>query len=253
VLDNIFGYSTGWVRYMLAEIAIQEALDDFRMSWAIAVMNAAQKPTPDPAASAAAVKALADAQAAFDAAKTAADAAKTKAQATDAGEADKQAATAALKTLADAQTALNAAHAAADAITVQALSGGGTGVLLQLLKTFSAKIDALVSDETQQWVIEFQSSMALLQKNAKDVQPGAVYGSISIAIARATGVDPEVSVEIDGQKRADTTASTVVLSNIPVGIRQVRVVGKKAGAAVENFAAATVAANAVASASVSLS
>jgi len=251
VLDNIFGYSTGWVRYMLTEMAVQRALDDFEMEWSIAVMAAARKPAADPGQDGGAAK-LATAQAAFDAAAAAAQAAAARAEAAGAAQADKDAAASALKTQADAQAALDEAHRAADAAAVQAATGS-TAVLQQLLKTFSTKIDTLVSDETQQWVIEFQSSMALLQKNARDLQPGAVYGSISVSITRGEGVDQTVAVEIDGQRRAETTAGTVVLSNIPTGIRQVRVSGKKAGAARENFAAATVTANTVTPVSVSLS
>jgi hypothetical protein len=49
-LDNFYGFSSGWVRYMLAELDAQEALDDFRMDWAIA-SNATTDPGGNPAGS----------------------------------------------------------------------------------------------------------------------------------------------------------------------------------------------------------
>ncbi|MBV9991553.1 MAG: SLATT domain-containing protein [Alphaproteobacteria bacterium] len=188
VLDKLFGYSTGWVRYMLAELAVQRALDDFKVDWTIATMAQKQAGTP----------------------------------------------------------------AGAPVAPPAPQPPSGVAVLQQLLKAFSAKVDSIVGDETQQWVIEFQSSMALLQKSAKDAQPASVYGSISLTVSRGTGVDPDIVVEIDGQKRAETTARTIVLSNVLAGIHGIKVTGKNAGNTVENSAAVTVTANSVVSVQVSL-
>jgi hypothetical protein len=177
VLDKVFGYSTGWVRYMITEMNLQKALDEFRMDWVIAYAAAPKD-----------------------------------------------------------------ANGEVKDITP----------LLQLLKTFSGKIDSLVSDETQQWVIEFQDSMAWLQKAAKEVQAANNYGAVAITITRGAGVDASISVEVDGQKRATTAAATLVLSNIPVGTRQIKIAGTKAGAAIENYGAATVTPNALASVTIPL-
>ena len=48
LFDRYFGFSTSWMRYMTAQMALQKALERFQLSWAvwrIAVKN--QKPTDD--------------------------------------------------------------------------------------------------------------------------------------------------------------------------------------------------------------
>jgi hypothetical protein len=251
VVDSIFGYSTGWVRYMLTELAIQKTLDDFKVDWAIATLAADQKPAAPPDA-AAATQALAAAQADLDQKKKDAETAHAKVAAPGSGDAEKQAAAAADKALADSQDAYDAAKQKADAATVQSLGAiGGTAVLLQMLKTFSARIDSLVSDETQQWVIEFQSSMALLQKSAKDAQPASNYGSVNVTITRGTGVDANVQVWLDAQQRPDTTGNTAI-TNVPAGTHVLKVMGKKGAATVENSLAVTVAAGTITPVSIAL-
>lgn len=250
VADSIFGYSTGWVRYMQTELSVRRALDDFEMDWSIAVMAGSQASSANPGADAAeAQKALDKAQADYVAAKTAAEAAAAKAAADGAAQADKDAADAAQQTLADSQEALSKAQAA---LTATQAHSSVTGVLQQLLKAFSVKIDTIVADETQQWVIEFQRSMALLQKKANDVQPAATSGAISLSITRGANVAPIVTVEVDGQQAAAGPNDTFILQSVPAGIRQVTVNGTKNGAKVRNSVAVTVAANAVASTAVPL-
>jgi hypothetical protein len=46
-LDRFFGFSTGWIRYILAGTAIHKALEEFRMDWALLSAKLSAPPTAD--------------------------------------------------------------------------------------------------------------------------------------------------------------------------------------------------------------
>ncbi len=55
-MDRFFGFSTAWMRYMTAELAIQDRLQDLRFTWAKAQLEQAGRPlTADDAGAALAV------------------------------------------------------------------------------------------------------------------------------------------------------------------------------------------------------
>jgi len=47
LFDRYFGFSTSWMRYMTAQMALQRNLEKFQLSWAVWRM-AAQKQQPPP-------------------------------------------------------------------------------------------------------------------------------------------------------------------------------------------------------------
>jgi hypothetical protein len=46
-LDRYFGFTTGWIRYILTGTAIHKALEEFRMDWALLSAKLSAPPTPD--------------------------------------------------------------------------------------------------------------------------------------------------------------------------------------------------------------
>lgn len=46
-LDHYFGFSSGWIRYILTATALQEALEEYRMDWQIMSSNLSRPPSND--------------------------------------------------------------------------------------------------------------------------------------------------------------------------------------------------------------
>ena len=152
-LDKFFGFSSGWVRYVVTAQTIEEALFAFRIDWARAESKLAS-------------------------------AAPTSAQCDE---------------------------------------------LLQLAKDFTSRVMKEVSQETQQWVVEFQSSLADLEKTTEAQVETARPGSLTVTIDNATLSDVPVGVNIDGADYGTAAGNTFAIRNISPGAHAVVVTGQKDG------------------------
>ena len=150
-LDKYFGYSSGWVRYMLADSDIRRAMAEFQMNWIIA--NTCLEHDPE-----------------------------------------------------------------------EQKCGKKR---LQLLKDFSLKITDLIDAETRQWAAEFQGSLAVLEKSAKDAQDALRPGNISITIRRGATVNAEVTISLDGREQQKSPGNTVLLTGVSPGPHQIGASGTK--------------------------
>jgi hypothetical protein len=141
-IDHLGGYTSGWVRYMLAQQKIERACDAFKMEW-----NALKLGTAN----------------------------------------------------------------------VQAM--------LDRAKTFLLTVGKIVDDETQEWATEFQDALKELERVRKLEADTPRLGALEITVK-----NPQLvagwTLEIDGNQRGATTGRILAISDVPIGLRKVRVHGK---------------------------
>ncbi len=194
-IDKAFGFSTGWVRYVMAATSITKLLQEFRMDWVSLHAAASTPPTLEE------------------------------------------------------QTAM-----------------------LQRAKSFIDALQGIVVQETKEWVAEFQSNMAQMEKDikgqletlkaevAKSAQAradAAKPGAIELTVANAAKVDGfrcDVTLEGGAATVGDTLANGLVWTriNVAAGQYKVTVAAQAKGAAVATSAILEVKAGETCKASVNL-
>jgi hypothetical protein len=102
-----------------------------------------------------------------------------------------------------------------------------TSTLLQRLKDFSLQMDALVRQETDVWVAEFQANISQLERMVQTEAQVRTPGSIKVTVTNARDFE-RVAVLLDGSPAKEMTGDTEsVLSSVPPGPHQVTVLGEK--------------------------
>lgn len=144
--DKFFGYSSGWMRNIKTQLALEAALTELRYSWTIGMAK----------------------------------------------------------------------------LTSPKLLSEQLEPMLQLLKDFTAKVNALVQQETETWVLEFQSSMAELDKAAKAQAEANKPGSIIVAVTKDAGYDPGITAYLDGVEAKKLEGSKCLFRLVSVGMHFVR-------------------------------
>ena len=86
-----------------------------------------------------------------------------------------------------------------------------------------------VTQETQQWVIEFQSNLADLEKTTKTQLESARPGALTVAVDNATLSEPPVAVDIDGIAYGTMEGNTWAIRQLAPGTHSVVVRGRKVG------------------------
>ena len=86
-----------------------------------------------------------------------------------------------------------------------------------------------VTQETQQWVIEFQSSLADLEKTTKTQLEGARPGALTVAVTNATVSERPVAVDIDGITYGTMEGNAWAIRQLTPGTHSVVVSGRKDG------------------------
>jgi hypothetical protein len=100
---------------------------------------------------------------------------------------------------------------------------------LQIAKDFSNRVMSEVEQETQQWIVEFQSSLAELQKTSGAQLDAARPGSLTVNVANASLADPPVTVNVDGTDYGILSGNSWTVRQIPPGPHVVTIRGTKAG------------------------
>ena len=100
---------------------------------------------------------------------------------------------------------------------------------LQLAKDFSSRVMQEVTQETQQWIVEFQSSLADLEKTTKAQAEAARPGSLTLTLDNASLSDQPVAVNIDGVDHGTMTGTNWAIRQIAPGPHAVVVTGRQNG------------------------
>ena len=99
-------------------------------------------------------------------------------------------------------------------------------------KEFLQKVQAIVSEETQKWMAEFQSALNDIEAAAKVADEAAKAtvkakeeGAIAVTVTNGSSCVQPWSISIDGIKVSDYSGNTVALSNFKPGIAIVKITG----------------------------
>jgi hypothetical protein len=99
--------------------------------------------------------------------------------------------------------------------------------LLQLAREFSSRVMQSVTQETQQWVAEFQGSMADLERTTKAQLENARPGSLTVTVDNANLSEQPVTVDIDGVAYGTMAGNTWAVRQLAPGTHTVLVSGRK--------------------------
>jgi hypothetical protein len=125
-------------------------------------------------------------------------------------------------------------------------------LLLQRVKDFSSLVYAQVQQETEAWILEFQSNLAELDKTARAQAEARKPGSIEVVVANAADFDGGVLALLDGAEEKKIVGGKGLFAVVTPGPHEVRVRGTKAGKTFEANEVIKVAPDAVAPATLTI-
>ncbi|HEX6289964.1 MAG TPA: SLATT domain-containing protein [Herpetosiphonaceae bacterium] len=103
-------------------------------------------------------------------------------------------------------------------------------VLLQRAKDFTLQVENLVRQETDSWVLEFQSNIAQLEKVLKTEAEARKPGSIRVVVANGRDFDRVCIRMNDAQVKELVGVTEGIIDGVPPGRYEIVVVGKKGSA-----------------------
>lgn len=150
-LDRFFGFSSGWMRYIMTALGLEKSLSEFRMEWAMIVAKlGGASPTPEQVQS-----------------------------------------------------------------------------MLQRVKEFVAYVDGTVEDETRDWVSEFKTSIADVERTAKEVGAAVRPGAIDVTVTNGMDAEGGFDVALDGMNvRANVRGTKYQVGYVPPGPHKVEVTAR---------------------------
>jgi len=150
--DKFYGFSTGWIRYMKTQLALEGALTDLRYDWVVLASKLSnQQPTTDQCQ-----------------------------------------------------------------------------LMLQRLKDFVAFVRAQVEQETDAWVLEFQSNLVDLANTVKSRVDAVKPGSLQVTVSNAKEFDGGIKAILDHADERNVEGAQCLFSAVPPGAHEVLVRAKKA-------------------------
>jgi hypothetical protein len=159
--DKFYGFSSGWIRYMKTQMALEGALTDLRYDWIVLVSKAApQQPT-----------------------------------------------------------------------------GEQIQGMIQKMKDFVVLVRTQVQQETDAWVLEFQSNLADLANTVKAQRDAQKPGSAQITVSNAKDFDGGIKVQLDQSEERTIEGTQCLFPSVAPGTHEILVIGKKGD---HSFKAATV-------------
>jgi hypothetical protein len=174
--DKFYGFSSGWIRYMKTQMALEGALTDLHYDWIALVSKVPnQQPTGD---------------------------------------------------------------------QVQGM--------LQKMKDFVVLVRTQVQQETDAWVLEFQSNLADLTNTVKAQRDAQKPGGVQVTVPNAKDFDGGVKVQMDHSDERTIVGTQCVFGSVPPGTHEILVTGNKGGQPFTASSVVKVAPDFVASASVVL-
>ena len=155
--DRLFGFSTGWIRFIKTQLVLEGALTELRYDWlALFSKLSGNAPTQD-----------------------------------------------------EIQT------------------------LIQRLKAFVVFVHTQVQQETEAWVLEFQSSLADLEKAAKVGAEATKPGSLQVTVPNAADFDGGVTASMNGMEVKKVDGTRCLFLSVMPGQHQVLIKGTRAGKTIE--------------------
>ena len=113
--------------------------------------------------------------------------------------------------------------------------------LIKNCKEFLQKVQSIVSDETQKWVVEFKSALNDIEEAAKIAAESAKAnvktkeeGAIAITVSNGKSSEKPWSVTLDGKFVSNYSGNTAALSNLKPGIIIIKITGTINGKNVED-------------------
>jgi hypothetical protein len=176
-LDRFFGFSSGWMRYIMTALMLEKSLSEFRMEWAMIVAKlGGGSPTPEQVQS-----------------------------------------------------------------------------MLQRIKEFVAYVDGTVEDETRDWVSEFKTSIADVERTVKEVGAAARPGAIDVTVTNGMDAEGGFDVALDGMNvRANVRGTKYQVGYVPPGPHKVEVTARVGGQTLEASELVNVAPGEIAKATLAL-
>jgi hypothetical protein len=100
---------------------------------------------------------------------------------------------------------------------------------LQRAKDFTTQIEALVKQETDAWVLEFQTNLSQLEKSLKAETEARKPGSVKVTVPNARSFD-RVEVRLNGVAKAEMVGVVeAMIPAVPPGQYRLSATGMKAG------------------------
>jgi SMODS and SLOG-associating 2TM effector domain 2 len=97
--------------------------------------------------------------------------------------------------------------------------------MLERAKTFMLGVGKVIDDETQEWATEFQKALKEMERARKEAEALERTGAIEVSVKNHSTVKDWI-LEIDGSERGRTTGKCLVVTDVMVGIRKVKVHGQ---------------------------
>lgn len=153
-IDQFYGFSSAWARYITAELAIKRAREVFELDW----------------------------------------------------------------------QAADASFAGQDPTEVQ------TATVIAVIRAFTAEVNAIVANETAQWVADFRAALRQVEEAAKVAESHTRGGSVVVTVDNGDTVDaPGWALSLDSGGATTYTGKTAARSGIEPGDHVVRVTGRVGG------------------------
>jgi len=101
-------------------------------------------------------------------------------------------------------------------------------LMLHRLKDFISFVRAQIEQETDAWIIEFQSSLADLANTVKAKAEATRPGSLQVTVPNAKEFDGGAKAILDHMEERAVNGTQCLFAAIPPGVHEVLVRGKKA-------------------------
>jgi hypothetical protein len=101
--------------------------------------------------------------------------------------------------------------------------------MIQRLRTFILLINGQTQQETQAWVLEFQSNLADLEKAAKLHAQQHKPGAVEVTMSNSGEFDHGLKASLDGTDARSVEGKSSVFGNVTPGTHIVLVTGARSG------------------------
>jgi len=106
--------------------------------------------------------------------------------------------------------------------------------MIQRLRAFVVLANSQTQQETQAWILEFQTNLADLEKSAKLRAQEQKPGTVELTVNNASDFDPGVTASMDGMEARRVEGKSCVFASVAPGTHIVLVKGAKSGKAFQS-------------------
>jgi hypothetical protein len=105
--------------------------------------------------------------------------------------------------------------------------------LLQRLKDFIVQVHLQVQQETEAWILEFQSNLADLERTIKSQTEARKPGKIQVTVSNARDCGSELTAFLNRAEMKPIQGSTCLFTLVPAGEHEVLIKGSRNGKTLE--------------------